>query len=173
VPTDSPYKLADRARHIAYVAGVREIGPSFNLDHEGPFCRFEDDLIRIEAHQEAMSLRVFWVPTKNPVVEVNASGSMYRQHGEWLYARDHLDKVFETVGIRKNSIVRVCKGALIHSIHPQRREDYRSRRANTVRVNSVFDAYISDRNGFVVPKVVWAGSGGYWCEASILDVKLI
>ena len=74
----------------------------------------------------------------------------------------------------KSDMVRVKKGSVVRSTHP----GYDSKvltRAQNVTVNHVLKGINPQRdcpNG-KEPTVVWAGTGGYWHEASIFDCELV
>ena len=72
--------------------------------------------------------------------------------------------------IARGDYVVIRKGAVVKSTHPQRRT-YVTKRAQKVKVHSIFSAYELDGVQHTA-KVSWAGSGGYWCDAELADVVL-
>lgn len=67
--------------------------------------------------------------------------------------------------IRPGHRVLIPKGVKIRSTHPQR-GTYISGRNMTVTIHHILPGTSHYSN----PKVVWAGSSGYWCEVDINDV---
>jgi hypothetical protein len=83
--------------------------------------------------------------------------------------------------IKPGDRVRIPKGVIVRC----NGENKPAGRTFIVRVNHVLNGYTLDaseqayqmRHGRTVgpavnPKAVWAGSGGYWCEADINDIVL-
>lgn len=80
--------------------------------------------------------------------------------------------------IKRGDKVRVPKGTFIRTTHPQR-ENGPSKRTQTVTINHILNG-TDEHKGYhgewqyrTNPSVVWAGTGGYWCEADINDVEQI
>jgi len=78
--------------------------------------------------------------------------------------------------------VRIKKGTVLKSMHPQKDNPYEAGRSYTIEVHhvlpgsdkSIFDP--DEPEGFRHepyrnPSVRWPGSGGYWVEADINDVE--
>ncbi len=76
--------------------------------------------------------------------------------------------------VQPGDTVTIRKGTIIKAVGQEPRA---AGRTYQVKVNHILEgscAYLSwDHREFVrptEPKIVWAGSGGYWCEVSINDV---
>jgi hypothetical protein len=87
---------------------------------------------------------------------------------------------FGEIAFKAGQRVRVKKGAMIHSLHPQRKAPYPAGATYTVTLHHVFAGYVHDqsncfRRDIVVqqPKVEWAGAGGYWCWTDPDNVEAI
>ena len=81
--------------------------------------------------------------------------------------------------IKKGDRVRVPKGVKLRSMHPQRPTEYEAGKSYHVEVHHVvvplFKLKATSNEEWSLerdPRVVWAGSGGYWVEASLFDVVL-
>lgn len=80
----------------------------------------------------------------------------------------------ETLPIKAGDVVRIYKGTTIYATGDRKRRGViESARTYTVKVDHVLPG--REYPGLKVenPRVRWAGSGGYWREADINDVKLI
>lgn len=78
----------------------------------------------------------------------------------------------KTLPIKQGDTITIPKGIAVHSTHPHRK-NYATKRAMKVVVNHILPG--SDAYGeyeATNPKIVWAGTGGYWCEVDINDLPL-
>lgn len=84
---------------------------------------------------------------------------------------------FGALPFKRKSRVRVRKGALVHSLHPQSKGTAPSRAAQVVTVYFVdpgFVNFLDTRDGEVrQPRITWAGAGGYWRSVDANDVELV
>ena len=77
---------------------------------------------------------------------------------------------------KRGDKVRVQKGTLVWSTHPQTSGKYPTGRTYSVMLHDCprgTPAYIDHREGFVPPKegeALWAGAGGYWVYANPTDL---
>ena len=73
--------------------------------------------------------------------------------------------------------VRIPRGTVVRSVRKGRANPYPLSRAQTVLVDHVLPSYHLDedtgRYTEGPPVICWAGSGGYWCECSSVDVKVV
>lgn len=68
--------------------------------------------------------------------------------------------------------VRIPKGTTIQTTHPQRGPDFVAGRTYEITVHHVAEEWRCE--GKTHPaRVVWPGTGGYWCEADAKNVELI
>lgn len=91
--------------------------------------------------------------------------------------------------LRKGMRVRIRSGALLKSMHPKHRgKPQLVERARVVTINDTYTGFVEQlgMHAFVrkggeqallesvrQPQVVWAGSGGYWCEVDANEVEPI
>jgi hypothetical protein len=80
----------------------------------------------------------------------------------------------------KGKRVRIPKGTLIHSVHPQDPNTwFPLKRTTIITVFSsspgyVFDPYHQpDRRAYRHAELVWPGSGGYWKNVRLRDVEIL
>lgn len=74
--------------------------------------------------------------------------------------------------------VRIPKDVYVTSTRPK--GDFITVRAQVVKINHILpgiarNVFARDPKGIdlgVPPKVVWAGSGGYWCEVDVNDIEV-
>jgi len=71
----------------------------------------------------------------------------------------------EKLPIKQNDKILIPKGTFIRSMYP-RRNEYYSKKSIRVNVHHILSGSSNGSN----PKVVWAGSSGYWAEVDINDV---
>lgn len=88
---------------------------------------------------------------------------------------------FQLDTVNKGDIVRLKKGVVIGSLHPKDRKNDCKKvngRTRDIKVHR-FDHGFTDNlhkphKAFVgMPKVVWAGTDGYWMDANLDDIEII
>lgn len=84
---------------------------------------------------------------------------------------------FGTLPFKRKSRVRIRKGALVHSLHPQSKGTAPSKASQVVTVHFVdagFVNFVDTRDGEVrQPRITWAGAGGYWRSVDANEVELV
>jgi len=81
-------------------------------------------------------------------------------------------------GIKSGMHVRIPKDVYVSSCRPK--GDYITVRAQIIKVAHTIpgiarNVFVRDPKGIdrgVPPKVVWAGTGGYWCAVDINDIEI-
>ena len=98
---------------------------------------------------------------------------------EWLDAQPVKEMThvgpFGEIPFKKGQKVRVKKGAVIQSTHPQKRT-YKAGTSHTVELHLVCAGYVHTHHGLPEmfdPMVEWAGTGGYWCWTHPNNVELV
>ncbi len=86
-----------RCRKIVEVSANSE---AFPCGFVRPGVAYEDDEITIATDPESESLEITINPAlhphnlHNPVIHITESGKMIRHHGEWIYARVKVDRMY-------------------------------------------------------------------------------
>lgn len=86
---------------------------------------------------------------------------------------------FGELPFQRGSLVRIRRGARIHSNHPLvPREGKLYQGTRPVKVHNVFKGYVTThrsvgKDEVIQPEVHWAGTGGYWYWADANDVELV
>lgn len=97
----------------------------------------------------------------------------------WLHGQEDQNnperlKVLEAPTVKRGDTVTVPKGTAIHSMKVG---NTTAGRTYSVKLHDVYGMIQAGFDGgFVHPKparVLWAGTGGYWCEANVFDVRKV
>lgn len=80
---------------------------------------------------------------------------------------------FGEVTLKRGDKVRIKAGSKITSTLKSLNRT--TTRPYTVTIHDVYSGFIHEHRGHVVrnPTVVWAGSGGYWCETEVANVEKV
>ena len=79
---------------------------------------------------------------------------------------------------KRGDKVRIKKGAHIFSMHPKKSR-YQAGTTHTVTVFDMHKGTVypgTRRSNEIIlhqPRVMWAGTGGYWCETGVENVELV
>jgi hypothetical protein len=88
---------------------------------------------------------------------------------------------FQLDTVSKGDVVRLKKGIVLGSLHPKdRKNDYKKVNGATrnVTVHRFDHGFTDDLNKphkahVSMPKIVWAGTDGYWMDANLDDIEIV
>lgn len=100
---------------------------------------------------------------------------------QWMEASGHKELTyvgpFGALPFKRKSRVRIRKGALVHSLHPNSKGTAPSKTSLVVKAHFVDPGFVDARapasECVRQPRVTWAGAGGYWRSADANDVELV
>lgn len=88
---------------------------------------------------------------------------------------------FQLDFVKKGDVVRIKKGVILGSMHPQDRKNGHKKVNGVTRTVTVHrhdhgftdNLHKNHKMVVVTPRIVWPGAGGYWMYADLNDVEIV